>query len=266
LYYICGEIIQIIKKTIFKKMKTKFFVLSIALILGMGSCVSSKKYKALQSENENLQKMLESQKSKLSGCETAKMDLEKQVSKLNSDLSAANSEMNKYKSQVGDLEKMNKAKDDEIQRIKGEIRKAFAGLDGTDLQVREVGDKLYVSLPNRVLYSKGSTNLNSNGQKMVKNLADIFKKSPAISVVVEGHADKSGVKSDAPYKDNLELSTIRATKVVRYLLSEKVNAEQLTAAGRSNFEPTGQGVSMDRRIEFIISPDVAKLYELSKKK
>ncbi len=247
-------------------MKTKFFVLLMAGLLGTFSCVSSKKYKALQSENENLQKMLESQKSKLTGCENDKMGLEKQVSKLNSDLSAANGEMNKYKMQVTDLEKMAKAKDDEIQRIKSEIRKAFSALEGTDLTVRQEGDKLYVSLPNRVIYSKGSPNLNKNGQKIVMGLADIFKKSPAIHVLVEGHADKSGVKTDAPYKDNLELSTLRATNVVRYLLNQKVEAAQLTAAGRSNFEPTGQGANMDRRIEFVITPDVAKLYELSKKK
>lgn len=259
------RIVQIIKKSIFREMKTKFIVLSIALMMGSTACVSSKKYKALQGENESLQKMLDSHKSKLTDCENSKMDLEKQLSKANADLGAANSEMGKYKMQVSDLEKMNKAKEEEIQRIKSEIRKAFSSLEGTDLQVREEGDKLYVSLPNRVLYRKGSANLNTNGQKIVKGLADIFKKANA-SIVVEGHADKSGVKSDAPYKDNLDLSAIRATNVVRYLISQKVDAKNLTAAGRSNFEPTGQGVNMDRRIEFIISPDVTRLYELSRKK
>jgi len=247
-------------------MKTNLLILFLSLSLGMISCVSSKKHKALQADYENLQKMLDTQKSKVTDCENSKMDLEKQLAKVKADLSSANSEINKFQGQVAELEKMNKAKEGEIQRIKDELRSAFSSVNAADLTITQVGDKLYVSLPNKILYRKGSQSLNKNGQTILKNLAEVFKKNDHMSIIVEGHADKSLVKSDAPYKDNLDLSTLRATNVVRYLISQKVKENQLTAAGRSNFEPTGQGNNVDRRIEFIISPDVTKLYELSKKK
>jgi len=253
-------------------MKIKLFSLFLLGIISFTSCVSSKKFKSLQEDNTNLQKMLDAQKGKLTDCESSKMDLEKSIAKLNSEIGNSKGELTKFQNQVSELEKMNKQKEAEIQRIKDEIHKAFSMVDGADLSVKQMGDKLYVSLPNRILYKKGSGVLNKNGETILKSLSTVFTKNSGMKVVVEGHADKTPVKSDAPFKDNLDLSTLRANNVVRYLLKQKVAPEQLTASGRSSFEPTGvvaegrDKTAMDRRIEFIISPDVSKLYELSKKK
>lgn len=237
----------------------------------MVSCVSSKKYKSLQDELANAQSMLESQKKKTMDCESTKMDLEKQIAKLRADMDASKGESSKYQAQIAELEKMKGLKEQELARIKEELRKAFSAINAPGLSITQAGDKLYVSLPDQILYKKGSSTINKNGEKVLKGLADVFSANAGMNVIVEGHTDKSLVKDGAAYKDNLQLSTERANNAVRMLIKNKVKPEQLTSAGRSSFEPTGKSMegrdkmALDRRIEFIITPDVTKLYELSKK-
>ncbi|HMW37847.1 MAG: OmpA family protein [Saprospiraceae bacterium] len=252
-------------------MKIKLLLGLVILATGISSCVSNKKYKALQDELANAQSMLDAQKKKVSDCESSKMDLEKQISKLQGDLSSSKGEASKYQAQVSELEKMKAMKEQEIQKIKDEIRKAFAGINVQGVTISQTGEKLFVSLPDQVLYKKGSAIINSNGNKILKGLADVFNANPNMNVMVEGHTDKTLVKDGAPFKDNLELSTERANNAVRFLLKNKVKPEQLTAAGRSSFEPSGKmkegkdKMAYDRRLQIILTPDVAKLYEISKK-
>ena len=252
-------------------MKTKILFFILILSISEWSCVSSKKYKGLQDELANAQSMLESQKKKTADSESSKMELEKQISKLKYEIDQTKGETSKYQNQVADLEKIKNLKDQELARIKEELKKAFSSLNVPGLSISVMGDKLYVSLPDQVLYKKGSATINKSGGNILKSLANVISSNVNMNVIVEGHTDKSLVKTGAAFKDNLDLSTLRANNAVRFLISNKVNKEQLTSAGRSSFEPTGRmhegkdKMALDRRLEFIITPDVTKLYELSKK-
>ncbi|MEP7196984.1 MAG: OmpA family protein [Saprospiraceae bacterium] len=252
-------------------MKINYFICLLIMVFGLGSCVSSKKYKNLQEELTNAQAMLDAQKKKSTDCESSKMDLEKMIAKLKYDIDQTKGETGKLQNQVSELEKMKSLKEQELMRLKEEIKKAFSSINTLGLTITQSGDKLYVSLPDQVLYKKGSASISANGTKVLKSLGSVFAANPNMSITVEGHTDKSLVKDGAKYKDNLELSTVRANNAVRMLLTQKVKPEQLTSAGRSSFEPTGKMMegrdknALDRRLEFIITPDVTKLYELSKK-
>ncbi len=252
-------------------MKIKVLISFLALAIGITSCVSSKKYKTLQDELANAQTMLEAQKKKASDCESSKMDLEKEIAKLKNDMNQTKGEAGQLQSKIAELEKMKALKDQEIQKIKEEIRKAFATVNTPGMTISQVGEKLFVSLPDDILFKKGSSYINSNGTKVLKNLSAVFAANPAMNITVEGHTDKSLVKEGAAFKDNLDLSTERANNAVRLMIKNKVKPEQLTAAGRSSFEPSGRmkegkdKMAYDRRLQLVISPDVTKLYELSKK-
>ena len=87
-------------------MKIKLLLGLLILATKISSCVSNKKYKALQDELANAQSMLDAQKKKVSDCESSKMDLEKQISKLQGDLSSSKGEASKYQSQVSEFAKM----------------------------------------------------------------------------------------------------------------------------------------------------------------
>jgi chemotaxis protein MotB len=71
---------------------------------------------------------------------------------------------------------------------------------------------------------------------------------------VDGHTDASPLTGTGRYRDNWELSSARATSVVKYLISRGVPANRLVAAGFGEFQPIAEGetpdvLSQNRRIE-----------------
>ena len=70
---------------------------------------------------------------------------------------------------------------------------------------------------------------------------------------VDGHTDKVPIRSQQ-YPSNWELSTARAVSVVRYLATQGIPEERMTAAGFSKFHPidtadTDEAYRKNRRIE-----------------
>ena len=86
-------------------------------------------------------------------------------------------------------------------------------------------------------------------------------------VLIEGHTDNVPYKSGGVIQDNWDLSVKRATAIVRILQSQKVSANQITAAGRSEYNPvasnnTREGKAKNRRIEIILSPNLDAISKL----
>ena len=96
----------------------------------------------------------------------------------------------------------------------------------------------------------------------------MLNNNPNVALIIEGHTDSRSISTDK-YEDNWDLSVSRATAVVRKLIKMGVNPEQLIAAGRSEYMPTGDNTSSDgrrhnRRTEAIIVPNIGKLYRVHK--
>ncbi len=71
---------------------------------------------------------------------------------------------------------------------------------------------------------------------------------------VDGHTDDIPLSGSGRYRDNWELSSGRATSVVKYLISQGVPADRLVAAGFGEFQPLEIGDTQEvrdrnRRIE-----------------
>jgi chemotaxis protein MotB len=71
---------------------------------------------------------------------------------------------------------------------------------------------------------------------------------------VDGHTDTKPLSGTGRYKDNWELSSARATSVVKYLIASGVPANRLVAAGFGEFQPldeadTDEARTRNRRIE-----------------
>ena len=98
-------------------------------------------------------------------------------------------------------------------------------------------------------------------------LAEVLNRQTDIDVYIEGHTDSVPINTPV-FKDNWDLSVIRATSVVRILTDDyKVNPLQIQPCGRGEFKPvdtnqTFEGRARNRRTEIIIAPKLDKLYEL----
>lgn len=167
------------------------------------------------------------------------------------------------------LELQNKlARQDSITKALNEvIRKALLGFKSDELSVEIKNGKVYVSMSNKLLFKSGSFDVEAKGKEALEVLADVLNKNPDIDILVEGHTDTDPI-STATIKDNWDLSTARATSIVRILTNDyKVTPKRITAAGRGEFMPkasneTAEGKAKNRRTEIILSPKLEEIMKL----
>lgn len=237
------------------------FICIIALLFS--SCVSSKKYKSLQSEKDKLAMSYEKQLSDLKSDYTAKESgFNDKISKMSKDLDAAKSDVVKFKNMSEERSKV-------LAKLEQDLKEAFAGIENPDLKIIQKYEKMYISLPNRILYKKGDDVISDSGKNVLDMLSTIFKKNPSMDILIEGHTDNDPViKTKEKYIDNWGLSSSRSLNALRYLISKGVNEKQLSASGRADQDTTGEIMegkdrnAYDRRIEFVVTPDVHKLYSI----
>jgi chemotaxis protein MotB len=125
--------------------------------------------------------------------------------------------------------------------------------------IRIVGDRFVFQ--SEVLFPSGGNELNEAGQaemgKLATALLDLAREIPSeINWVlrVDGHTDNVPLSGTGRYRDNWELSSARATSVVKFLIANGVPANRLVAAGFGEFQPIAEGSddaarATNRRIE-----------------
>ena len=113
-----------------------------------------------------------------------------------------------------------------------------------------------------MLFDSGSAQINPGGSAELARLAQaVIELEAAIPseiawvIRVDGHTDARPLSGTGLYATNWELSTARATSVVRFLVDEGVSPEHLMAAGFGEFQPIAEGedpesLARNRRIEF----------------
>ncbi|WP_429813344.1 peptidoglycan -binding protein [Ensifer sp. B1-9] len=120
--------------------------------------------------------------------------------------------------------------------------------------IRIVGDRFVFQ--SEVLFPSGGSELNPEGQaemaKLASALLDLAKEIPAeINWVlrVDGHTDNVQLSGAGRYADNWELSSARATSVVKFLISKGVPADRLVAAGFGEYQPIAPGETPEARAQ-----------------
>ena len=175
--------------------------------------------------------------------------------------------LNASSQRLKELEDLIAAKEASMKKLKETLSKALNGFEGKGLTVEQKNGKVYVSMENKLLFNSGSWAVGSEGKKAVVEVGKVLGDNPDISVLIEGHTDNDPYEGSGPIADNWDLSTKRATAIVTILgENKKVNKQNLTAAGRSEYSPlssntTAEGKAKNRRIEIILTP---KLDEISK--
>lgn len=168
---------------------------------------------------------------------------------------------------VNELESMIAANDNNLKALRDKLAKALYSFEGRGLTVEQRDGKVYVSMENKLLFASGSWVVGDEGRTAVVEVGKVLAENPDISVLIEGHTDDVPYRGQGQLEDNWDLSTKRATSIVRILKENKdINPLNLIAAGRSEYAPitsnkTSEGRSKNRRIEIILTP---KLDEISK--
>jgi chemotaxis protein MotB len=118
-------------------------------------------------------------------------------------------------------------------------------------------------LTDRVLFDSGMADLKPAGLPLLSEIASLLNVDKRHPIEVEGHTDNVPIAS-AQFPSNWELSTARATTVVRYLIGQGVNRTRLSASGYADLHPvasnaTDRGRALNRRVEVVLqrlNPDI----------
>lgn len=176
-------------------------------------------------------------------------------------------ELEKRSERVRQLEELMASKEVSMQALKDAVSNALQNFEGKGLTVYRKNGKVYVSMENKLLFGSGSWSVGSQGKNAVKQLAKVLRQNKDINVLIEGHTDNVPYKGGNGISDNWDLSTKRATAIVRILVTNNVDAKQITAAGRGKYVPistnnSSYGKAKNRRIEVILAPNLDAINEL----
>jgi chemotaxis protein MotB len=133
-------------------------------------------------------------------------------------------------------------------------------------EVKSAEEGITVTLVDKILFKSGEADLTPDGEALLGRLGSVLKDADKL-IEVSGHADTTPVKSEIKqrYPTNWELSTARATNVVRFLQDKVgVKPRRLMAAGFGSSRPvasnaTAAGRAKNRRIEILLLPDRQKV-------
>jgi chemotaxis protein MotB len=126
---------------------------------------------------------------------------------------------------------------DVMSNLKNTISDALVKYKADELSVYIKDGNVYVSLEEKLLFKSGSAVVDPKGKEALKSLAQVLNGTPDITVVIEGHTDNVPIKT-SQYKDNWDLSTARATSIVRLLTDDYgFDAKRITSSGKSQYNP-----------------------------
>ncbi|HUA72952.1 MAG TPA: OmpA family protein, partial [Solirubrobacteraceae bacterium] len=136
---------------------------------------------------------------------------------------------------------------------------AYAKAHGFGNKVQTVIEKrgLVVRvLTDNLLFDSGSATLQPGADQLLDEVAQLLNLDPTHPITVEGHTDNQPIAT-AQFPSNWELSTARATNVVRFLIGRGVNRYRLGAVGYADLHPiasnaTAAGRAQNRRVEIVL--------------
>ena len=269
-----------------------YIILALTAVL-FSSCVSTKKHQSLSDEYVGLKNIHEKNLSDLSRAQRELVSLKKQAERDSIELARLRNQTDRLIENMGDmatlskkeaenleksLEKINE-KDKQIRSLQDaidrkdsvtfalvtSIKGAIGDLDDEDIQIQVDKGAVFVSISDKFLFKSGSYRLNSSAMTVISKVAKILESKPDFEVMIEGHTDNVSYRK-GELEDNWDLSTKRATSIVRVLQTDfEIDPARMTAAGRAEYVPiteneTPEGRAKNRRTRIIILPKLDQFY------
>jgi len=131
-------------------------------------------------------------------------------------------------------------------------------LDAEQMRIEVSSGQINLHLPEAILFETGQSDLLADANELLEKIAPILAQTE-FPVSVEGHTDDVPIRS-TQFPSNWELSSARATVVIRKLIDTGIDFKRLKAIGLADTQPiadnqTEQGRQKNRRVNIIIHAD-----------
>ncbi len=271
--------------------KLSVFLLTAVLL---ASCVSKKKYVALEQDRDQI-------KGQLHKTAIEKDELQAKFAAIEAKVEAYNAKINALKEESGaklttsdgtvisseaqnqmrkTISKMDPAavsgaktlKDSMNLAVSYNLKKTLAGSElnedsngEVDININET--VVMITIADNLLFRTASYRMNNKADGILQKIADLLASEASLDLMVEGHTDSRTINTGA-IKDNWDLSVMRSTSIVRRLQDKfKVAPERLIASGRSSFQPlvandSKENRAKNRRTRIVIMPNIDKFFAL----
>lgn len=144
-----------------------------------------------------------------------------------------------------------------VDLLKRDLERALAAeINRRDIALRVGPEGLVVSLREVGFFDSGSASLKPGSEPTIQHIAQILRER-GVALRVEGHTDNVPIHT-AQFTSNWELSTARATEMIKVLISRyKFPPQLLSAAGYGEFHPVASndgadGRRQNRRVDLVI--------------
>lgn len=280
-----------------KNRNNKLFVGTMAVMLTaslfMTGCASKKDLQNCQNENRELTNNYQDAKEKLAAAQSRVSALEDQLAQQKKDYAAlqgsldkslnnANSNNINISKLVDQINESNqyirhlvevKSKSDSLNMVlTNKLTRSLSKEEMKEVDVQVLKGVVYISLADNMLYKSGSYEINDRAEETLSKIAKIITDYKDYDVLVEGNTDNVPVNTSAAsmknIRNNWDLSCLRASSVVQYLINHfNVAPKRLTAGGRGEFNPlvsndTELGKQRNRRTQIIITPKLDQFMDL----
>ncbi len=283
-------------------MKKTIILLGVSTLV-LGSCVSKKKYVALEKQYQDT-------KGALQKTAFEKKELEAKFAKIEQRVENYNQKISSLKNYNSSLKEENNVKLDMVgntavisNSMKEKMRATLTKVDAAELaNAKTLKDSMnlaiaynlkksinsselensddvnvdidktvvMISVADNLLFNTASYRIKKKAHKLLQQLANVINSEPSMDVMIEGHTDSRSI-SNAVLQDNWDLSVKRATSMVRLLEKKyKVDASRLIAAGRGSSVPlvennTAANRARNRRTRIVILPNLDKFFGMMAK-
>lgn len=239
-----------------------FAVCTLAVALSLTSCVSKKKYQALQSQYDALSKDYAASQNSLNEsrangqtidallqeARATNADLRARYDALQGNLAQSlqqNAQGNVNISKLVDeinasnryiKELVNaKSKSDSLNMVlTNNLTRSLSRDDLRDVDIKVLKGVVYISLSDNMLFQTGSYEISPRAMDILSKIAKIIKDYNSYDVLVEGNTDNVPI-SRPNIRNNWDLSALRASSVVQVLQNRfGVNPSRLTAGAAAN--------------------------------
>ena len=251
---------------------------TLVLSLFFTSCGPSKKLVESRAKVDKLQIDSAATHGKLNDCNTLVKNLNEEKVILKNENDAAQKNLKAINTQskmtiadqairLQNLQNIIQRQRDMMTNLKNSVTNALLNYSADELSVYIKDGNVYVSMQEKLLFKSGSDVVDPKGKEALAKLAIVLNNTRDITVLIEGHTDNVPIKTKQ-YKDNWDLSTARATSIVRVLTKDNAfDPNRITAAGKGSFHPvkgneTTEGRAANRRTEVILSPDLKELFKI----
>jgi len=145
----------------------------------------------------------------------------------------------------------------EADLLREKFRQALFDQDLTQsVELQITKNEVNLQISERILFGLAQADLESSGQTVLQKIVPLLIQAPDHQISIEGHTDSVTI-SNEQFQSNWELSTQRATTVLRFLIKQGIEENRKRAIGYAATQPiadntTAAGREKNRRVALVL--------------